>query len=159
MEPLQKVLIIGLNEIISRGVLAINGTTPPGYLFFSAGSVRCVGNWHDVGYGDTRVSIWWNYDKSKNPNEINEKYTTSEPLCLERHYKDFVGALVSTFVSNESGFFIRKNTRPNHRHELKIHDTYLRAGEGDVINTVDEQMPKGFNIIRDMISAQRTYTP
>lgn len=149
MDKHQKLLILGLNEAIRRG--AINLSSPDdaaaadedGHFFADIAGYPSVVLWNNIGYGELRVSVWWNYDHSKHPQaemsgNSRETFSTSMPLAKRTRYRDFVGATASAWLERKTGKHLQgKGGR-------SVFDTYLRADMKVRLEALQEPKPEGY---------------
>ena len=74
MNLYRKILILAINEIVQRESISLKfiGNYMPnddeyGHIFADLDGVPSVIMWDSISHGELRISVWWNYDHSKNP--------------------------------------------------------------------------------------------
>jgi len=65
-----------LNKLISKNIIEMECTedAEPGYLECDLEGKPTIINWHYAGYGEIRLSVWWNFDKTKHPQHLEGGY-------------------------------------------------------------------------------------
>lgn len=157
----KKVHLLGhaLNELLERGLVNLNE------LDDTNGSIECellgkssVINWHGIGHGEIRLSVWWDYDKTKHPQHLEgryknksvnpdsnhvEKYTTSTPLAKPAKYKEFVGVVCSTWIERKEGKYLQ--TRDGKGSDSTF-DNYIRQSTRPELQDIPNCSPNGFEL-------------
>lgn len=72
----QHLLGHALNILIDKKLIDLRNTEPvkAGYLELELLGYKSVINWHDVGYGEIRLTVWWDFDKTKHPKHLEGGY-------------------------------------------------------------------------------------
>jgi hypothetical protein len=65
-----------LNILIDKNLIDIRSTEPvkAGYVELELLGFKSVINWNDVGHGEIRLSVWWDFDKTKHPQHLDGGY-------------------------------------------------------------------------------------
>lgn len=152
MQSVRKLLALGLNELISRDLIALTPSNEnsgkyanQGHAFVEVAGQPSVVSWNEIGWEELRISVWWKYDHSKHPQanrEGNERETfvTSKPLAKPELYPRFVGVTVSGWLERKTGAYLQG------RGSQGIFDTYVRRGEKAYLDALPDAVPLGFAI-------------
>ncbi|MBB3412213.1 hypothetical protein FHT87_006183 [Rhizobium sp. BK316] len=149
MDSYRKLLVLGMNEAIKQGGISLaapagNGPTDEdGYLFAGIAGYPSVVLWESIGYGELRVSVWWNYDHSKHPQaeasgNQRETFCLSKPLANRVQYRKFVGATASAWLERKTGRHLMGRGRGC------VFDTYLRADMKEKLHAIPDPKPEGY---------------
>nr|WP_319484742.1 hypothetical protein [uncultured Cohaesibacter sp.] len=145
----RKLVILGLNEILSQGKLSLDApdsdrsTGEKGHIEVTLAGRSSMILWRDIGYGEIRVSVWLDYDHSKHPQaklegSSRETFQGSIPLAKRAYFSRFVGATASGWLERKTGRFLQG------RGKNSIFDTYLRADMKPVLQGIPNPEPLGF---------------
>jgi hypothetical protein len=65
-----------LNKLISKNLINMESTedAESGYLECELEGKLTIINWHYVGFGEIRLSVWWNFDKTMHPQHLKGGY-------------------------------------------------------------------------------------
>ena len=148
-----------LNELVANKKVDLNSISDE-----SSGFLECVIlkkpsiiNYSYIGHGEIRMSIWWDFDKTKHPQHIEggfknkkniniggnsiENYRTNAPLCKKGKYKDFVGVVVGCFIERKTGKHLQiSNDR------VGLYDAYVRRSALPQLLSIDKCDPNGFEL-------------
>lgn len=146
MNPYRKLVTIALNKAIEAGKISLDWSgqkQESGFLTTIIAGKNTVINWSDVGFGEIRISVWWDYEHDKHPQahmegQYKETFQTSEPLAKKQRYKDFVGIVCSAWIERDSGRYIQGYGNDS------IFDRYTRRGEIEKIKSLLNPTPNGF---------------
>lgn len=138
MNPYRKLLVLGLNEILSRGLLSLHwdgeSRETSSHIETTIAGYNSIVSWADAGFGEIRISVWWKYDHSKHPQanltgSARETFSTQSPLAKRQHYPKFVGVVCSAWLERDTGkylqgkgngYLIEKYTRKGELEQLKL---------------------------------------
>ncbi len=135
MNDLRKLLVAGVNELLERKLISLDfdgddGRNPEesGHAFVRIFGEPSVVNWHNIGFGELRISVWWRYDLSEHPRgnsstNNEEQYKASRPLSKSKHYPKFVGVCVSGWLERKKSAYLQGQDKKG------LHDVYIRKGE------------------------------
>jgi len=147
MNPYRKLLVIGLNEILSREVFSLGwdgeSRVPAGNLTMIIAGQPSVVCWQDAGFGEIRISVWWAYDHDKHPQSdltanSRERFTLPSPLANKRHYPKFVAAVCSTWLERKEGHYLQGQGSEG------IFESYSRRGAVEQLKAMPDPQPSGF---------------
>ena len=148
MHHLRKLLVLGVNELLARGEVQLDGPSKNdhddyGHIFWDIAGENSVVAWTNIGSQELRVSVWWKYDHEKHPQKdapgnAQECFRTSRPLAKEQHYPKFVGAFASGWLERETGKYLQG------RGPTGIFDKYVRRNELDALKQLADPIPAGF---------------
>ena len=97
--------------------------------------------WHDVGYGELSISVWWKFDYevySRLTSSI-ASFATTMPAVSRAKYSQFVGATASIWFERKDGFFIQGTP-------ARLFDVYTRKGVEKELSELPWEEPRGFKI-------------
>lgn len=140
----RKLLAEGLRQVIAMGLISIEApegdgyTNESGYAHIVVAGRPSIFAWQSIGFGELKISIWWDYDHSKNPAASRECFSTSGPLASKSRYPEFVGAIASAHLERKTGSYIQGYGPEG------MFDTYLRRGEREIIDKFATLRPKAF---------------
>jgi hypothetical protein len=140
----RKLLAEGLSQAIAQGLISIEApdddgyTNESGHAMFGVAGRPSVFIWESIGHGELKISIWWDYDHSKNPAASRECFSTVGPLAKKARYPEFIGAIASAHLERKTGSYIQGYGREG------MFDTYLRRGERDIIDSFATLRPNAF---------------
>ncbi len=150
MNPYRKLLVLGINKLLSEGLISLAATgaerrndQEAGHVISYVAGAPTVISWSNVGHDELRVSVWWNYDESGHPQAnmagaFREQLQTSAPLAKRPHYPKFVGAVVSGSLERKTGPFLQGKGREG------LFDLYVRRGDRAALDALADPKPKGF---------------
>ncbi|AXA43706.1 MULTISPECIES: hypothetical protein [Rhizobium] len=149
MYELRKLMVLAVNEAVKQGLLSLEAppndgpTDEDGHLIAEIAGRPSVVNWSSISAGEVRVSVWWDYDHSKNPQanekgDYRESFSSTQPLAKDSHYPKFVGVTVS-------GWLERKTARHLQGHGKEdLFDVYIRRGSKELLQQIPEPKPEGY---------------
>lgn len=147
MNPYRKLLVLGLNEILSRGLLSLNwdgeSRETTSYIETLIAGHNSIVSWSETGLGEVRISVWWKYNHSKDPQtnltgNAQESFTSPSPLAKRQHYPKFVGVVCSAWLERDYGKYIQGEG--NHHLSKK----YTRKNELEYLKRLLNPIPSGF---------------
>lgn len=141
MNSYRKLFVLALNELMEQKLLALNwdGSSRSDDGFFEteiAGKTTVI-NWQDHGSGEILLTVWWNYDESRDP-RATEKFRSQTPLAHKSRYPDFVGIVASIWLEREKGKYLQ-GVGSNY-----ITNKYVRKGELDILKALPNPTPNGY---------------
>lgn len=155
MTPLHKLAIMALNELLSRQAITLDAPDTDGQSSGETGFIRTqlagkptIINWNDIGHGEMRVSVWWDYDHSKHPqafpelpdgSSTKECFSTASPLAKRQHYPKFVGVTLSFWLERKHGKWIQCQDGA-----FTGFDRYIRKGMQSELDALPAVTPNGF---------------
>lgn len=147
MNPYRKLMVLGLNELLMRGLLSLDwdGETNDNaaYIETNIGGYNSIIAWTGIGFGEVRISVWWKYDHNKHPqanlsgNE-RESFSTSRPLAKKQHYPKFVGVVCSAWLERKRGKYLQGKGNDY------LFDKYTRSGELEHLKQLPNPVPLGY---------------
>lgn len=65
-----------LNRLVNKNLIDMGSTedAEPGFLECELEGKPTIINWHYAGYGEIRLSVWWNFDKTRHPQHLEGGY-------------------------------------------------------------------------------------
>lgn len=152
MEPLRKLLTLGVNAAVQSGRLSLEAphsdasTDEKGHLPVNIAGYPSMVLWNSLTVGELRVSVWWNYDHAKHPQadgigNAKEHFTCSLPLAKRQHFPKFVGATVSGWMERKTGKHLQGHGRQG------IFDTYIRTDMRVPLTNLPQPEPTGFGVV------------
>lgn len=142
----RKLLVLGLNHLVDRRLLSLNGTGGEGgHCEVEIAGRRSMILWEDIGFQELRISVWWDYDHSRHPQanlqgNSREGFRTSQPLAKRHRYREFVGATVSGWIERKSGKYLMG------RGSKGLVDVYLRQDAKATLDGIPNPEPNGFEV-------------
>lgn len=147
MNPYRKLLVLGLNELLIRGLLSLewdgSSNEEVAHIETTIAGHNTIIAWQGIGYGEVRLSVWWKYDHAQHPQahlsgNSRESFCTSAPLAKKQHYPKFVGVVASAWLERKCGKYLQgKNNEA-------IFDQYTRKGELQNLRGLLNPTPQGF---------------
>ncbi len=146
MDKHRKLVILGLNKLLSQNLISLTptkGEAKSGYIFAELAGHSSVVMWQDIGHDEIRISVWWKYAHNKHPHAnltgaSQEKFNTSKPLCRSTHYPKFIGVAVSAWLERKTGKYLQ-----GHGHD-RLFAIYTRKGEQSALAALPEVAPQGY---------------
>lgn len=147
MDPYRKLLVLGLNEILSRGLLSLNwdgeSKETTSYVETLIAGHNSIVSWSDVGLGEVRISVWWKYNHSKHPQanltgNTRKSFSLPSPLAKRQHYQKFVGVVCSAWLERDYGKYIQGEGNDH------IFEKYTRKNELEYLKRLPNPIPNGF---------------
>jgi len=149
MDPLRKLVVLGTNELLSRGLIHLDGPSTAdrdddGHVLTAIAGHASVVMWSNIGFEELRISVWWKYDHSRHPQaeltgNHRERFSCSTPLASKTKYPGFVGACVSTWLERKDGKYLQGKGREH------LFDTYVRKGELQNLLQIAQPVPAGYS--------------
>lgn len=147
MNPYRKLLVLALNELLSRGLLSLNwdreSREMTSHIETLIAGHNSIVSWSDIGLGEIRVSVWWKYNHSKHPQanltgNAREPFLTPSPLAKRRHYPKFVGVVCSAWLERDYGKYIQGEGNKG------LLEIYTRKNELEYLKRLPNPTPDGF---------------
>ena len=147
MNPYRKLLVLGLNEILSRGLLSLNwdgeSRETTSYIETLIAGHDSIVSWLETGFGEVRISVWWKYNHSKHPQanltgNARESFTSPSPLAKRQHYPKFVGVVCSAWLERDYDKYIQGEGNDH------IFKKYTRKNELEYLKHLPNPIPNGF---------------
>ena len=147
MNPYRKLLVLGLNEILSRGLLSLNwngeSRDMTSHIETLIAGHNSIVSWSDVGLGEVRISVWWKYNHSEHPQakltgNARESFLSPSPLAKRQHYPKFVGVVCSAWLERDYGKYIQGEGNKG------LLEIYTRKNELEYLKRLPNPIPNGF---------------
>ena len=144
MDKHRKLLVLGLNELLKRNLISLDGHgDEKGHIMTELYGENSVIIWNSISHEELRLSVWWKYDHSKHPQansqgNSKETFVTTLPLAKQKHYPSFVGATVSGWIERETGKHLQGEKAQG------LFSIYTRKGEKDILENIPDPVPNGF---------------
>ena len=149
MDNFRKLLVAGVNEALAQGKFSLNVSgsdarvEEQGHFFTQIGGYPSVVLWSDIGFGELRVSVWWNYDHSKHPQSnakgnALEQFILDSPLAKRARYPDFVGAFACGWLERKAGKYLQGEGKGG------IYKSYIRKDMKVALNDMPVPVAQGF---------------
>jgi hypothetical protein len=148
MDPLRKLVILAANELLTRGLIKLDGPETAdrddaGYVMCELGGEPAVALWSNIGFEELRISAWWKYDHARHPQaELKgyhkEEFDGSRPFAIPSKYQHFLGACASGWLERREGKYLQGKARSC------IFDAYVRRGELRALKAIVTPEPLGF---------------
>ncbi len=105
-----------LNLLIKEGLIDMSSTddADSSYLECKVLEKPTIINWNYIGYGEIRISVWWNFDKTKHPQHIEGGYKSkiiSNNLSAHEQMK---------YAGTRKGIFTNKNAVERYQTEKPL---------------------------------------
>ncbi len=87
MHPLQRLLVLGLNHLLQRGLVSLKSAEDEiGHIFIEIAGRPSAVMWRDIGCGELRLSVWFDLNMLRHPQarkagEYGERFLTASPLA------------------------------------------------------------------------------
>ncbi len=149
MNPLRKLAVIGLNEIINRGLLSLywDGKSKiiDGYIETMIAGKNSIVLYQDAGFGEVTIAVWWNYVHSKHPQadskgNFKECFSAPSPLAKKHLYRYFVGAVAAFWLERENGPYLQGE---GYKH---MPARYTRHDAKEVLKMLPNPKANGFSV-------------
>jgi len=152
MNPYRNLLAHATNALLADGMISLNANEDDrkldeedGYWMGELLGESTVISFHNIGFNELRVSVWWKYNHDAHPQanssgNSKELFLTSLPLAKRTHYSKFVGVCASAWLERKNGKYLQG------RGKRGIHDTYCRRGEMRCLGLLPQAMPHGYNL-------------
>lgn len=145
MHTHRKLLVLGLNELLERGLLSLDPAVPvhAGHLLTSIAEEPSVIIWNGISGDEVSLSVWWKYDHSKHPQadlegSQRESFHGPTPLAKPLHYQKFVGAFASGWVERRTGRFLQGVGSAG------LNEAYTRRTDVGALQALPTPTPAGF---------------
>ncbi len=106
-------VVAAINMLIDRSLITWSPIhlLPPehGHIVVELAGQPSAIVWHDVGYGELSISVWWKFDYevySRLASSITN-FATTRPAVSRAKYSQFVGATASIWFERKDGFLSR----------------------------------------------------
>ena len=147
MNPYRKLLVLGLNELLARGLLSLEwdgkSNEETAHIEAVIAGHNTIVTWSGIGHGEVRISVWWKYDHSNHPQanspgNARETFSGNSPLARRKHFPKFVGAVCSAWLERQEGKYLQGiGTRA-------LIELYVRKGDLDFLKKLPNPVPKGY---------------
>lgn len=141
MNPHRKLFVLALNELLNKNLLTIHwdgsSRDNDGFLETTIAEKNTVINWRDHGSGEILITVWWNYEESRDP-RASEKSHSQTPLAHRSRYQDFVGVVASIWLERERGRYLQGKGSEH------IGNKYARKGELEILRALPNPEPIGY---------------
>lgn len=147
MNPYRKLMVLGLNELLSRKLLSLEwdgkSNEDTAHIEATIAGHNAIIAWSGIGFGEVRISVWWKYDHSKHPQanltgNSRESFSCSSPLAKRQHYPKFVGVVCSAWLERQEGKYLQGEGS----HSLI--EKYTRKGELEYLKQLPNPAPLGY---------------
>lgn len=147
MNPYRKLLVLGLNEVLDRGLLSLHwdreSKEKTSHIETTLAGHNSIVQWSDAGFGEILIGVWWKYDHNEHPqaNKIGsakETFSTASPLAKRQHYRKFVGVVCSAWLERDKGKYLQ-GVEDDH-----VTNKYARKGELQELKKIPNPLPHGF---------------
>lgn len=144
MHPYRKLLVLATNHLIETGKIDLNSDADVGgNTQAEIGGRNAAIMWHGIGWGELRITVWWDYDHSRHPQanmtgSAREEFTTANPLARRSQYSKFVGVTASAWLERRDGKYLQG------KGSNFLTFTYARRGAIDEVKALPDPKPLGF---------------
>lgn len=143
-----KLLISAINILQERSLISWSPThlLPPqhGHIIVEVAGEPTAIIWHDAGYGELSISVWWKFDYNayvrRGPMIAN--FAATLPAASRKRYPQFVGATASVWLERKNGTFTQGEP-------ARLFDVYTRKGLEEELDALPWEEPRGFKISGD----------
>ena len=143
MNPYRKLLVLGLNAALERGVLSLHGKDEASsHLHVELAGHPSVVLWDSISHEELTLAVWWKYNHARHPQanlegNAREEFLVPEPLAKRERYREFVGVVVSCWLERKTA----KNLQGIGNEGLTM---YTRRGELAMLAALPNPVPMGF---------------
>src|SRR5690554_1222835 len=109
-----RLVIAPINFLLDRSLIerVPNSAAPPehGHTITNLAGHPAAIVWHDAGYGELSISVWWKFDVDAYLRRRSAKmapFIATVPIASRKRYPLFVGATVSVWLERKDGLFIQ----------------------------------------------------
>ncbi len=140
----RKLLVLAANHLLQNQLMSLNGSGGEEHYCEAVIAGRnSIIQWHDIGFQELRISVWWDYDHSRHPQanltgNSKEQFRTPTPLANRQHYRRFVGATVSGWLERKNGKFLQGKGKRG------LFDLYRRQEAIPTLEVLPVPEAKGF---------------
>ncbi|MHA6689445.1 hypothetical protein [Devosia sp. A449] len=141
-------MIEAINILLDRSLIAWSPIhlRPPkhGHIAVELAGQPSVIVWHDVGYGELSISVWWRFDYEAYCRRASPiaNFATTLPAASRTRYPQFVGAAASVWLERKDGLFVQGTP-------ALLFDVYTRKGVEKELSELPWEEPRGFKISGD----------
>ncbi len=146
----RRLLVLAVNELLKKGCISLDYINDErdekefGHLQTKLVGFESIILWRNIGYGELKVSVWWNYNHSKHPQaemegDMYEKFDHESPLAKKTSYQNFVGAVISGTLERKTGKYLMGKNSDG------ISRIYLRKDMGDILNNLVSPTATGYS--------------
>jgi len=138
-----KLLVEAINILLDRSMINWSPLhlSPPahGHIIVELAGHPSAIVWHDVGYGELSISVWWQFDFEAylRRKPLQASFATTLPTASRTKYPKLVGATASLWLERKSGLFIQGSP-------ARLFDVYTRKGLEKELSELPLVEPKGF---------------
>lgn len=147
MNHYRKLLVYGVNELINQGLMSldvIEEREGHSQVHFAALAGRYSAIlWRGVGYDESRVSVWWDFDRKQYEDyrkDYEWMYDSPDPLLPSKQWPIIVGATASAWLERRD----RKCLQG--RGNRAIMYRYLRTGSKQQLDNLPTPVPLGYAV-------------
>lgn len=139
-------MVLAINEALKKGVINLEvaeNEERKGYLLMDVAGKPSVFNWFDAGYGELRISIWWDYHPEMMPTYRRAwltDLTTSTPPVNRKYFRNIMGACGTCYLERRSGRFIIGDMGN------QFTSTYIREDSAFELARLRTAQPDGYEI-------------
>lgn len=139
-------MVAAINLLLERSLIARTPSDPPspehGYIIVNLAGHPTAIVWHDAGYGELSISVWWKIDVEtyvRTRSAGMSPFRTTLPIARKKQYPRLVGVTGSVWLERKDGLFIQGEPP-------RLFDVYTRKGEAEELRKVPWEEPNGFEI-------------
>jgi len=139
----QKLLIEAINILMDRSLITWSPqhSMPPthGHIVTDVAGQTSVILWHDAGYGELSISVWWQFDIEAYLGRwpVHASFSTTLPAVKRSRYPKLVGATASVWLERKEGLFIQGEP-------MQTFDVYTRKGVEKALADLPDVQSIGF---------------
>ncbi len=141
MNPYRKLFVLALNHLLENKIFDldwnVSSSHDNGFAEANIAGKYTVINWHDHGHGEVYLTVWWNYDISKDPRS-KERNEFQYPPAHKSRYSEFVSIVASIYLERKDGKWLQG------RGSDYINKTYTRKGDLEILKAIPDPTPNGF---------------
>lgn len=140
MDDYRNLIVHATNLVLANDLISTApGTeTKDGHIICELLSFSTAICWHDAGFDEIRISVWWKYNHDRHPQKQDESFNLTIPLAKRKFYPNFVGVTASAWMERRNGPHIQGVGRNN------IFDIYTRQGERSSLKSQPRAIANGF---------------
>jgi len=156
-EPYRNLMVLATNYLVENKLIGLQlphnyyerrlkstEVVEKGHVIVKLAGRNTIINWHDIGYGEIRISVWWDYEHLNHPQAnfeppYKEQFHTRMPLAKRSRFKDFVGVTCTVDLERKDGTYLMGYGRE------KLNSIYTRRGAFDALNQIPHTQPNGYD--------------